>query len=170
MSAKSPGSKAWLEGAYDLTSPDDNRAYYQEFAKAYDAEFADALGYCYPRIIAEAYLAAAKPDDTPVADIGCGTGLVAEALPPDTAIDGFDISPRMLDAARAKGLYRTLYEADITGDLAGFGAKYGAVLSAGTFTHGHLGPEPFKGLLAPRRSLSHASNNLAYSHERAGAL
>jgi len=150
MSPKKPdqeGSKAWLGGAYDLSTPEDNRIYYKEFAKAYDAEFASALGYCYPRIIAQMYLGEAKPDDGPIADIGCGTGLVAEALGSDQFIDGFDISPEMLVKASEKALYRRLFEVDITSDLTPYQHQYGAVVSAGTFTHGHLGPSPLKGLL-----------------------
>jgi predicted TPR repeat methyltransferase len=49
----------------------------------------------------------------PVLDLGCGTGLVAVALSDLTLgpFTGFDLSPRMLDRARAKGLYATLREA-----------------------------------------------------------
>jgi predicted TPR repeat methyltransferase len=49
----------------------------------------------------------------PVLDLGCGTGLVALALS-DLALGSFtgiDLSPRMLDGARAKGLYDILREA-----------------------------------------------------------
>ena len=142
-----PSSKDWLENAYDLNTPEDNRAYYKAFAPSYDAEFAQALGYCYPRIIAEAYHSAAPPSDTLIADIGCGTGLLAEALSPDCLIDGFDISKEMLAQSKEKGLYRDLFECDITQDLSQFRGRYGAVLSAGTFTHGHLGPEPLSNIL-----------------------
>lgn len=89
----------------------------------------------------------AVDDDQPVADIGCGTGLIAEALPGAMVMDGFDISPEMLAIAREKALYRDLYTCDITGNLAQFATGYGAITSAGTFTHGHLGPEPLENLL-----------------------
>ena len=144
---ENPKSKAWLENAYDLATPDDNRAYYEGFAEAYDAEFADALGYCYPQIIAQSYIREAGFGDAPVADIGCGTGLVAEGLPPGLSIDGFDISPQMLEKAGRKQLYKALHEIDITGELGPHKGRYGAVLSAGTFTHGHLGPEPLENLI-----------------------
>jgi predicted TPR repeat methyltransferase len=58
-----------------------------------------------------------------------------------------DISPEMLGIARARGLYRRLYEIDLTGPLDKVSGQYGAVLSAGTFTHGHLGPGPLRCLL-----------------------
>ena len=54
-------------------------------------------GHRYPKIIAEAYLRLATADDAPVADIGCGTGIVAAELKLATdQIDGMDISPEML--------------------------------------------------------------------------
>ncbi len=48
-----------------------------------------------------------------VADLGCGTGLVAEALKtPQNQFIGVDVSQKMLDAAAAKGLYKELVKAD----------------------------------------------------------
>lgn len=141
-----------LEDAYKLETPEDNRSYYDEFAATYDSDFAETLGYDYPRAIARVYHARATSDDRPVADIGCGTGLVAAALElPAEAIDGLDISAGMLREAGAKGLYRALFLADLTGPAEALPGGYGAVVSAGTFTHGHLGPEPLVSLLAMAR-------------------
>lgn len=53
----------------------------------------------------------------------------------------------MLRKAKAKGLYRSTFEADLTASLNTIKNNYGAVLSAGTFTSGHLGPEPLEQLL-----------------------
>lgn len=137
-----------LENTYKLASAEDVVDYYRGFAPTYDGDFVQEMGYRYPKAIAEAYLKQAKADDAPVADIGCGTGIVAAELKlaPDQ-IDGMDISPEMLVLAQEKGLYRRLYEVDLTGDLPAFNNSYGAVVSAGTFTFGHLGPAPLRGLL-----------------------
>lgn len=138
-----------LEGAYAIETPDDNLTYYKDFADHYDAEFATRLGYIYPSIIAEVYSNNAHATDCPVADIGCGTGLVAEALKlPPADIHGFDISPDMLAQSQAKGLYAGLHRVDLTQPLSAPETPFGAVVSAGTFTHGHLGPEPLENLLA----------------------
>ncbi|GGA13509.1 class I SAM-dependent DNA methyltransferase [Neptunicoccus cionae] len=138
-----------LEGAYKIETPQDSVEYYQDFADHYDAEFAQKLGYVYPRIIADHYRKAATPFDRPVADIGCGTGLVAEAINlPRAEIEGFDISPEMLERARQKGLYGGLHRVDLTQPLIPPQTLFGAVVSAGAFTHGHLGPEPLENLLA----------------------
>lgn len=49
-----------------------------------------------------------------VLDLGCGTGLAAEALKNnDSVFGGVDVSGEMLAAARLKGLYDKLYQQDI---------------------------------------------------------
>jgi predicted TPR repeat methyltransferase len=96
MIEKSAG-QTLLENAYKLSTPEDNVDYYNALASSYDTDFAGALGWHYPTAIAAAYRDAATATDTPIADIGCGTGLVASALNfPREQVDGFDISAEML--------------------------------------------------------------------------
>jgi SAM-dependent methyltransferase len=138
-----------LEGAYALETPDDNLAYYRDFARHYDQSFAATLGYIYPSAIVRCLAGLDLPQGR-ILDIGCGTGLVAARLKEvraDLVIDGVDISPEMLSVARDKKLYNALYEADLTADLSGLPTDYAAIISAGTFTHGHLGPAPIAGLV-----------------------
>ncbi|HSF96036.1 MAG TPA: class I SAM-dependent methyltransferase [Thermohalobaculum sp.] len=135
-----------LEGAYALKTPQDNAAYYRDFSDSYDQGFAAELGYVYPRRVAELYLAEAGPGDVPVLDVGAGTGLLAEWLP-GIEVDGIDISAEMLEKAAAKGLYRRRIVADLTQPLDLPADSYGALVSSGTFTHGHLGPEVLGELL-----------------------
>ena len=140
---------ALLNGAYALEKPDDHLDYYREFAAFYDRSFAEALGYIYPQAIATV-LAACRPGDGPILDIGCGTGLVATAIHaqvPQTVIHGVDLSPEMLEKARAKDAYAALFAADLTGDISHLPGDYAGIVSAGTFTHGHLGPGPLLALL-----------------------
>ena len=152
MIEKSAG-QSLLENAYKLSTPEDNVDYYDAFASTYDMDFADALGWHYPAAIAAAYRDAASKSDTPIADIGCGTGLVASALNlPREQVDGIDISDEMLRVAEEKQLYRSLYKVDLTKALDEIANDYGAVLSAGTFTSGHLGPEPLESLLGIARA------------------
>lgn len=138
-----------LEGAYDLQDAADNIAYYKDFAALYDDGFAGALGYNSPAALAATFQKLSTDKDLPIADIGCGTGLVALALnlPADT-IDGYDISTEMLDKARAKNLYGALYQADLKQSLEAYPNNYGALISAGTFTLGHLGPRDLGNLLS----------------------
>ena len=147
-----PGSgegEALLAGAYALQTPDQHVSYYRDFAAHYDSTFADGLGYVYPLAIAATLAELGRPSG-PVLDIGCGTGLVAAAIhgrQPDVVIDGVDISPEMIEKAATKGAYRDLMVADLTGDFSHLPTGYAAIVSAGTFTHGHLGPEPLAGLI-----------------------
>lgn len=133
------GGERLLEGAYGLMSSEDNRTYYRDFADRYDSDFAEELGYSLAATVAAICRDLSGPLDVPVADIGCGTGLVGAALGGE--VDGTDISPEMLAVARRRGVYRALYAVDLTGDLSALPRGYGAVVSAGTFTHGHLGPD-----------------------------
>jgi len=146
-----------LEGAYAIRTSDDSIDYYREFADQYDRDYADRMGYVYPSMLATIFKLYAGKKDSPIADIGCGTGLVADALQSvDKAgnfeIDGIDISPEMLDKAKSKNLYRNLYQADLTQTLDSLPMTYGSVVSAGTFTFGHLGPQLLPEILRLGRS------------------
>ena len=61
------------------------------------------------------------------------------------------ISPEMLRLAEDKSIYRALYIADLIGSLDAFPNDYGAVVSAGTFTHGHLGSDALMNILTMGR-------------------
>lgn len=146
--SKQDSGKDLLENAYRLQSPDDNIAYYDKLANSYDNDFADGLGYALPQAIARRYRELSTNEDTPIADVGCGTGLLADALElPGLIIDGLDISDAMLSIAKKKQRYRQLYAVDLTRSVDSVMNNYGAVLSSGTFTHGHLGPDAVVKLL-----------------------
>jgi len=135
-----------LDTAYRIDGPEDAVRLYRGWAESYDTDFAKDWGYVAPRAIAQVFRAHAGRDDQPVLDVGAGTGLVAAELA-DWAVDGIDISAEMLAIAAAKGLYRDRIEADLTKPLAIGDARYGSLISCGTFTHGHVGPECFAELL-----------------------
>lgn len=127
-----------LEAAYDLSSPDDSRRLYRDWAETYDDGFIVANSYEYPARIAEIF--DQRGGKGPVLDVGCGTGAVAMALGA-RPVDGVDISPEMLAVARAKGAYRDLTEVNLMAWPELPEQAYAGVVSAGTFTHGHVGPE-----------------------------
>ncbi|MEO1679473.1 MAG: class I SAM-dependent methyltransferase [Pseudomonadota bacterium] len=140
-----------LDQAYEIHGAEDAKKLYGDWAATYDTSFGEAWGYVAPRRIAEIYLATRKTaDDAPVLDVGAGTGLVAEALPGLT-VDGVDISPEMLAQAEAKGLYRDRILADLTATLPMADGSYDGLISCGTFTHGHVGPECLPELLRVAR-------------------
>ena len=134
-----------LDQAYEINGPEDARRMYGDWAETYDESFGKGWGYIAPREIATILRAETGPS-AEILDIGAGTGLVAEHLRGLT-VDAIDITPEMLDVARNKGLYRSLMLGDLTKALDIPDASYDAVVSCGTFTHGHVGPECFPELL-----------------------
>lgn len=136
-----------LDQAYALDGADAVKRLYADWAQSYDADFAQARGYQLPDAVAAALIATPHPTG-PVLDVGAGTGLVAQALRArglGAPIDGVDLSAQMLTVAREKGLYHHLFEADVTRPIPGAG-PYAAIVSAGTFTHGHVGPQALPAL------------------------
>ena len=62
-------------------------------------------------------------------------------------IIGIDISPEMLRQAEIKRCYSSLIEADITKKIPLENDSIGGIISAGTFTHGHVGPDAIDELI-----------------------
>ena len=127
-----------LKSAYALRTPDDSKALYRSWAATYDETFAEALGYAAPARIAGLFDSRWTGGGR-VLDVGCGTGLVAEALAA-RPVDGLDISAEMLGVAGTRGVYDALVEGDLTRTLPISDGAYHGLISAGTFTHGHVGP------------------------------
>lgn len=137
-----------LSGALTLTSPEACLAHYRAWADSYDAGFAKDMEYLLPAHVAAAFLSAGG--GSPVLDVGAGTGLLAERLRDmgqSGPIDAVDFSADMLGRAAEKGIYRTLTQADITTAIP-LPRAYGGIVSSGTFTAGHVGPEALPNLLA----------------------
>ncbi len=134
--------------AYTLSNSAEHRAYYDNWAKTYDQDFAKETKYIYPQKICDILYARSVSEDMTIADIGCGTGLIGADLKHDKwFIDGFDISTGMLEEARKKGVYRDLIRLDLKNEKDYPSVLYSAVVSCGTFTLGHLGPDVLKTML-----------------------
>ncbi|MEM7742392.1 MAG: class I SAM-dependent methyltransferase [Pseudomonadota bacterium] len=130
-----------LDKAYALRTPQDSVKLYGDWAETYDTDFVAAMGYVYHENVAKAFHDVGGTG--PVLDVGAGTGLVGQAVRealPDLDVDAIDISAEMLGVAREKNIYRALFEADLTKPLELPDAAYSGIVSAGTFTHGHVGP------------------------------
>ena len=89
---------------------------FSNFASFYDSKMRDLLSYQAPERLQE--LIDAELGDAmqlAILDMGCGTGLAAVALKPRAArLDGIDLSPEMIEKARARGIYDSLEVAEIT--------------------------------------------------------
>jgi predicted TPR repeat methyltransferase len=142
-------SEERIARARSIASAAEAAAVYADWAPTYDEDVFGRLGFTGSARIAE-LLAAHLPGRTaPVLDLGCGTGAVGVRLAELglTTIDGVDLSPEMLAIAGQTGAYRRLTVADLTANDADLGAEYGATVSAGTFTSGHVGPAAVPRLL-----------------------
>ncbi|AXI40730.1 class I SAM-dependent methyltransferase [Sulfitobacter sp. SK011] len=137
-----------LDAAYAIETPEDNRRLYADWAKTYDDSFATDMDYQLPRMVGLIFCEAFRGSG-PVLDVGAGTGLLAQSIPIRAMLemDALDMSPEMLGIARQKGLYRKTIEADLTQPLDIADNVYGAIVSSGTFTHGHVGPDSLDELL-----------------------
>ncbi len=142
-------TKVTLEDAYAIETTQDCVDLYAKWADTYDESFAREYDYHAPDIIADTYADRCSDKTAPVLDIGAGTGLVSEGLVTRgiTTVDAFDISTEMLRVANQKGLYRRLIQGDLTKTLDIPDASYDGITSAGTFTHGHVGPEALDELI-----------------------
>jgi predicted TPR repeat methyltransferase len=119
------------------------RHLFDQFSADYDSRMRGQLAYQAPEILRQlADMVMPGAADLAVLDLGCGTGLAAEAFADRTrAIDGIDLSPAMIAKARARGLYRDLVVSDIETALAQGGADYDLILAADTLVYlGDLAP------------------------------
>jgi predicted TPR repeat methyltransferase len=98
------------------------RALFDDYAPRFERHLVRNLNYRGPDLLADALRRAAvkrfrAPSFARALDLGCGTGLMGRALAGAVgALEGVDLSPRMLAQAAKTRLYDALHE----GDLAGF--------------------------------------------------
>jgi predicted TPR repeat methyltransferase len=118
-----------------------------QLQKIYDvrSQFWDGeRSYFAPALVAAALQQHAVQDKPDILDMGCGTGLVGASVRPLIhfgALDGIDISPAMLERAKAKGVYDRLDQTDLLPFLSAHTAGYDVLLAAATLIHfGDLKP------------------------------
>jgi predicted TPR repeat methyltransferase len=87
---------------------------FDDYAQRFDKHLTDNLGYRAPALIAEALTAVAPGRRfASVLDLGCGTGLMGEALRGRAdRLAGVDLSAAMIAKARERGLYDRLVIGD----------------------------------------------------------
>jgi predicted TPR repeat methyltransferase len=117
---------------------------FDRYAPRFDADLEGRLGYRTPALLAALLRDAgiAPEGALRVLDLGCGTGLSGVALKPFAArLEGLDLSPRMLEAARARDIYDSLHEADLLAFLPKRRGGFDLVAAADVLNYlGDLGP------------------------------
>jgi predicted TPR repeat methyltransferase len=117
------------------------RETFDAFAAGFEQRLVDELEYRVPQMLAALVIRADRAPPVEVLDLGCGTGLVADALAglvenSTMRLTGVDLSSRMLDEARRKGRYAALHEGDVTGWLvAAPAASFDLVMAADVFIY-----------------------------------
>ena len=124
------------------------RALFDEYAPRFDAHLRGALAYRGPELLMDAIERACGKTGREfhfdrALDLGCGTGLMAAEL--WTRVDsmnGCDLSPKMIEAARLTGRYSHLHVADVVDYLASQGkGSADLVVAADVFVYiGDLEP------------------------------
>jgi predicted TPR repeat methyltransferase len=131
---------AELRGETGREQADYVRATFDDYAKIFDEHLVATLKYRMPELLASTLAELHPAPFSAVLDLGCGTGLVADAFGTARAgaIDGVDLSAEMLAVARGKGRYRTLEVADLRDVLkrpATRAAGYDLVTAADVFIY-----------------------------------
>jgi predicted TPR repeat methyltransferase len=113
------------------------RHLFDQFSADYDSRMLEQLAYAGPQILARlAALTMPGRAGLAILDLGCGTGLAGAAFRPlATRLDGVDLSPAMLQKARARGIYDRLLLADLETALAEDGPAYDLILAADTLVY-----------------------------------
>lgn len=107
------------------------------FAKSFDAKLA-ALDYRAPQWVGEAVarLLGEPNRRWRMLDVGCGTGLCGPYLRPYAAhLAGVDLSAKMLELARARGVYDQLVKAELVAFLADCEVRQDLVAAADTLMY-----------------------------------
>ena len=167
------------------------RHLFDQFSTDYDARMRQHLHYAAPEILLGlAVMVMPGREQLAILDLGCGTGLAGEVFQPLAArLDGIDLSPAMVEKAKARGIYDHLAVADLESALA-HGPAYDLILAADTvvylgdlaalFAHAaaRLAPDGFflftvekadAGFeLGPKRRWRHAESYLRETAQAAG--
>jgi predicted TPR repeat methyltransferase len=119
------GLRLMLLGAEPLSGmpPAYVRALFDQYAPRFETALVDDLGYRGPSLLFKAVLSVRAAIRKPAffkraVDLGCGTGLAATAFAAHVdELTGIDLSPRMIERARATGLYASLEVAEMVEGL-----------------------------------------------------
>ena len=122
------------------------RRLFDQFSTDYDTRMVEELGYRGHEHLRTLYnrLAPERQPPLSIVDLGCGTGLVGDVfrdLAEGGRLDGIDLAPQMIEAARRRGIYSDLVLGDLESELMLGGASYDLALAADTMIYlGDLKP------------------------------
>ncbi|MDQ3864619.1 MAG: class I SAM-dependent methyltransferase [Actinomycetota bacterium] len=143
-----PQGSSNLQNVYAAQNSQEAAELYDNWAEDYEQSVL-SYGYATPAVAAGFFGRYVRPEDGAVLDAGAGTGMMGEILVLLGYGDlvGIDISRKMLEIAREKGLYNDLRQMELGGPLDLPTDAFAAVVSAGVFAAGHAPPESFDELI-----------------------
>lgn len=115
---------------------------FDDYADRFDRHLTQELKYQAPRLLIDALTPLIGDRSRDMADLGCGTGLMAPLLKPFARrLDGVDLSPRMLAQAEKRRAYDLLHAGDMVEFLVARPQSYDVVVAADVFVYvGDLEP------------------------------
>ncbi|MFO1248404.1 MAG: methyltransferase domain-containing protein [Alphaproteobacteria bacterium] len=128
------------------------RHLFDQFSADYDSRMIGQLSYAAPQILFDlAAMVMPGRKSLSVLDLGCGTGLAGATFRPlASRLDGVDLSPAMIEKARARGIYDNLIVGDLETALGTQEYQYDLILAADTLVYlGDLRPVFDAAPLAP---------------------
>jgi len=138
-------------------------ALYDQYAGSFDQDLLGNLDYRGPDVILDGLHRAGIAGPCDILDAGCGTGLAGLAMKPlARRLDGIDLSEKMAEQARARGVYDSVAVGDLVPEMAGRSQHYDLVIAADVLI--------YLGDLAPVFSAAHdalrAGGHFAFTVER----
>jgi len=118
------------------------RRHYAEQAVNWDKTVATETYHGHDLVLAALERELRKASRPAVLDAGCGTGILGPRIRPSAGrLDGVDLSPQMIAAARRKNVYDRLEVGDVLDFMQSNAGAYGIVMAAAVLIHfGGLGP------------------------------
>lgn len=141
-------------------------ALFDQYADGFDAHLTGVLGYRTPAMLRALFAPYATAGGLDVFDLGCGTGLAGVAFRDVAAtLAGVDLSPRMVEKARERGIYDALVVDEVVAALRARPQAWELLVAADVFVYiGDLGP-----VLAAAQAALRPGGWLLFSVEQAAA-
>ena len=106
------------------------RNVFDSYAERFDAHLVEGLNYRVPEKLAAILAASGRTWDR-MLDLGCGTGLSGANLRPYARhLTGVDLSLQMIEKAKARGVYDTMYQGDCVAFLQQIEGTYDLMVAA----------------------------------------
>lgn len=116
------------------------KTFFDNLAADFDTHLVQRLGYGSPMILTAGLRSLRPAPDSfaCVLDLGCGTGLMAEALASHYALPrlvGIDLSEKMLREAEKRGRYHKLVAGDVVTQTTAVGENFDLLIAADVFVY-----------------------------------